>query len=112
MVATVVAQHPAHGTAPARIIVDAGSKILAADRAPWATGHGRVMGHPDDRITALSEHHGTIIWDSDDLPAMGTQLRLVPNHVCVAVNLVDEVYVVENDQLVATWQVGARGMNA
>jgi D-serine deaminase-like pyridoxal phosphate-dependent protein len=112
VVATVVAQHPAHGTAPARIIVDAGSKILAADRAPWATGHGRVMGHPDARITALSEHHGTIIWDSDDLPAMGTQLRLVPNHVCVAVNLADEVYVVENDQLVATWLVGARGMNS
>lgn len=91
--------------------MDAGSKILANDRAPWATGHGRVLGHPDARITAVSEHHGTILWDSDDLPQIGTRLQLIPNHVCVAVNLVDEVYVTDGDDIVETWQVGARGLN-
>lgn len=112
VVTTVVSRHAAHGDAPARIIVDAGSKILAADRAPWATGHGRVLGHPAARITAVSEHHGTIIWDSHDLPEIGTRLRIIPNHVCVAVNLVDEVYVVDGDQITDTWLVGARGMNS
>lgn len=111
VVTTVVSRHEAHGNAPARIIVDAGSKILATDRAPWATGHGRVLGHPDARITAVSEHHGTIIWHDDELPAIGTRLRVIPNHVCVAVNLVDEVLVVDTKQQLATWQVGARGMN-
>jgi D-serine deaminase-like pyridoxal phosphate-dependent protein len=112
VVTTVVSSQPAHEDAPARIIVDAGSKILSSDKAPWATGYGRVLGHPEARITALSEHHGTIIWDSDDLPAVGTRLRLVPNHVCVAVNLVDAVSVADGDKLIDTWRVGARGMNA
>lgn len=112
IVTTVVSRHEAHGGAPARIIVDAGSKILATDRAAWATGHGRVLGHPDARITAVSEHHGTIIWDSDELPDIGTRLRLVPNHVCVAVNLVDEVFVIHGDGSMGSWQVGARGLNS
>lgn len=112
VVTTVVSRHEAYGDAPARIIVDAGSKILATDRAPWATGHGRVLGHPDARITAVSEHHGTIIWGDDELPELGTRLRVIPNHVCVAVNLVDEVFVVDTEQQLATWQVGARGMNS
>lgn len=112
VVSTVVSRQQAHGDAPARIIVDAGSKVLAADRASWATGHGRVLGHPNARITALSEHHGTISWDSAELPELGTRLKLVPNHVCVAVNLVDEVYVLDGEQVIETWRVGARGMNA
>lgn len=111
VVTTVVSRHEAQDGVPARIIVDAGSKILAADRAPWATGHGRVLGHPDARITALSEHHGTISWDSDELPDIGTRLQLIPNHVCVAVNLVDEVYVTNGERITKTWQVGARGLN-
>ena len=111
VVTTVVLSQPAHGDAPARMVVDAGSKILAADKAPWATGHGRVLGHPEARISALSEHHGTILWDSDQLPAVGTRLRVIPNHVCVAVNLVDEVFVVDQHGAVSTWSVGARGMN-
>ncbi|MDN5731234.1 MAG: hypothetical protein L0K63_00620 [Yaniella sp.] len=109
---TVVSRQEAHQDAPARVIVDAGSKILAADRASWATGYGRVLGHLNARITALSEHHGTIIWDSDDLPELGTRLQVIPHHVCVAVNLVDEVYVCDGENIIDTWRVGARGMNS
>lgn len=112
VVTTVVSRQEAHEDAPARIIVDAGSKILAADRASWATGYGRVLGHLEARITALSEHHGTIIWDSDDLPELGTRLQIIPHHVCVAVNLVDEVYVSDGENIIDTWRVGARGMNS
>lgn len=112
VVTTVVSRQEAHEDAPARIIVDAGSKILASDRAPWTTGHGRVLGHLGARITALSEHHGTILWDSDDLPEVGARLQIIPNHVCMAVNLVDEVYISDGENIVDTWQVGARGMNS
>src|SRR5699024_9530318 len=108
VVTTVVSRQEAHGDAPARIIVDAGSKILASDRADWATGHGRVLGHPEARITALSEHLGTVIWDSDQLPAIGSRIQVVPNHVRVAVNLVDEVYVVSNAHWIDTCEGGAR----
>lgn len=95
-----------------RIIVDAGSKIMGGDRPAWTTGFGRVLGTPDARITALSEHHGTILWPEDQaLPEIGTQLRVVPNHVCVAVNLVDEVTVISGQEILGLWQVAARGLN-
>ena len=43
-----------------RVVVDAGSKILGADRAPYATGFGRLLDHPGVRVTQLSEHHAVV----------------------------------------------------
>lgn len=94
------------------VIVDAGSKALGADRAAWASGYGRVLELPDARITALSEHHATVrIADSDLVPALGSELRIVPNHVCNAVNLADELVVVQGGAFVDSWPVVARGAN-
>ncbi|WP_432562396.1 alanine racemase [Kineococcus sp. SYSU DK003] len=87
-----------------RIVADAGSKVLGADRPAYASGFGRLLDHPEARIAALSEHHATIT--GLDVP-VGTRLRLVPNHVCSAVNLVDELQVVGGQ----TWAVDARGCN-
>lgn len=111
--ATVVSRHEGDDTAPRRVVLDAGSKVLGADRPAWATGFGRLMDHPEARITALSEHHATVAWPEDgDLPALGERLRVVPNHVCVAVNLVDDVAVVSGGAVVERWRVAARGRNA
>ena len=98
---------------PAReVIVNAGSKVLGSDRPAWTTGFGRVLGQAGARVTALSEHHGTIQWpDEVPLPVLGEQVRVIPNHVCLTMNLVDEVAVVEDDQVVDRWQVAARGRN-
>ena len=43
-----------------RAVLDAGSKVLGADGAAWATGFGRLPDHPDARVVALSEHHATV----------------------------------------------------
>ncbi|GAB4098354.1 alanine racemase [Sinomonas halotolerans] len=111
--ATVVSRHEGAGGIPRRIVLDAGSKVLGGDRPAWASGFGRVLAAPDARITALSEHHATVAWpDAEDLPALGTRLRVVPNHVCVAVNLVDSVAVVSEGRLVDRWDVAARGRNS
>ncbi|MGW3230348.1 D-TA family PLP-dependent enzyme [Kitasatospora sp. NPDC001095] len=111
--ATVVSRHEGDGTAPRRIVLDAGSKVLGGDRPAWATGFGRLMDEPDARITALSEHHATVVWpDGGDLPALGERLRVIPNHVCVAVNLVDDVAVVSGGEVVGRWRVAARGRNS
>lgn len=91
-----------------RIIADAGSKVLAADRAAYSTGFGRLLDHPDARVTTLSEHHATI--SAFDAPP-GSQIRVVPNHCCVAVNLADEYVVVRDGEVVAKWPVDARGAN-
>ncbi|WP_427135957.1 hypothetical protein [Pseudarthrobacter sp. S9] len=94
------------------MVVDAGSKILGSDRPSWPTGYGRLPDYPDARITAMSEHHATVEWpENDDLPALGHRLRVIPNHVCLAMNLVDEVTVVRNGLVVERWTVAARGRN-
>jgi D-serine deaminase-like pyridoxal phosphate-dependent protein len=109
---TVVSHHTSAPGSPARFIVDAGSKILGSDRPAWATGYGRLIDHPNARITALSEHHATVEWrDSAAPPAIGARLRVIPNHVCLAVNLVDEVAVVSKGRLVDRWSVAGRGRN-
>lgn len=110
--ATVVSRHDGGPGTPRRFVLDAGSKVLGGDRAGWATGFGRLIDHPEARITALSEHHATVAWPEDvPLPALGERLRVVPNHVCVAVNLVDDVSVVSDGVLVGRWTVAARGRN-
>lgn len=93
-------------------VVDAGSKILGADRAAYASGYGRLLDFPDARITALSEHHATITFPAGSVvPPLGSELRVVPNHVCNAVNLVDELVVQRDGVEVGTWTVAARGRN-
>ncbi|MCY1143272.1 alanine racemase [Actinoplanes sp. Pm04-4] len=93
-----------------RAIVDAGSKILGADRLAWATGFGRLPDVPEARIVALSEHHATIEFP-DAVPARGDVLRVAPNHVCTTVNLVDRLVVVREGGQVDEWVVAARGAN-
>ncbi|HYH76823.1 MAG TPA: D-TA family PLP-dependent enzyme [Arthrobacter sp.] len=109
---TVVSHHETAPNAPARFIIDAGSKVLGSDRPAWATGFGRLIDHPDARITALSEHHATVEWpESRTRPALGDRLRVIPNHVCLAINLVDDVAVIRRGALVERWNVAARGRN-
>lgn len=105
----------AYGTvvshAGGRIVLDTGSKILGPDRAGYSTGHGRLLDHPNARIVQLSEHHAVIDMAGATLPAHGQVLRVVPNHVCSAVNLVDDLVVVDGDHL-DSWPVDARGSNS
>ncbi|WP_077488197.1 alanine racemase [Sinomonas mesophila] len=110
--ATVVSRHEGEGEVPRRIVIDAGSKVIGGDRPAWATGFGRLADHPEALITALSEHHATVVFpDGADLPALGERVRVIPNHVCVAVNLVDDVAVVSGGEVVGRWRVAARGRN-
>ncbi|MEU7827133.1 alanine racemase [Catellatospora sp. NPDC049133] len=106
VVATVVSRSADH------VILDAGGKVLGADRSAWATGHGRLPDLPDARITALSEHHATVtLPPGAELPERGTTLRVLPNHVCATVNLADELVVVSGGTAVDRWPVAARGAN-
>jgi D-serine deaminase-like pyridoxal phosphate-dependent protein len=103
---TVVSRHTR------RVIVDAGSKVLGADRAGYASGFGRLPKHPEARIVALSEHHATIKWgEATPLPALGDRLRIAPNHVCSAVNLAADLIIERDGVEIAVWPVDARGAN-
>jgi D-serine deaminase-like pyridoxal phosphate-dependent protein len=105
VMATVVARHGD------RVVLDAGSKALGADQAAWATGGGRLPDHPEARVTALSEHHATVVLPAGSGPVVGDVVRVAPNHVCATVNLADELTVVADGEQVDTWRVAARGLN-
>jgi len=93
-------------------ILDAGTKVLGADRPHWTTGYGRLPEHPDARITALSEHHASVLFPDDEPPpALGTRLRLIPNHSCTAVNLADELLAGTPHHIQHHWPISARGAN-
>jgi D-serine deaminase-like pyridoxal phosphate-dependent protein len=102
--ATVVSHSAGHA------VLDAGSKALAADRAPYSSGGGRLLDHPDARIVHLSEHHAVVDLAGAPLPRVGSRLDVVPNHCCAAVNLADDLWVEELDVL-RPWPVAARGRN-
>ncbi|MGW0038908.1 alanine racemase [Gordonia sp. NPDC003376] len=108
-----------------RVVVDAGSKVLGADRPAWASGFGRVPDVPDAVIVALSEHHAVIEYPVDladgELPEPGAVITVIPNHVCSAVNLAD-VLVLDSPvpgvpvadaapEPVSVWRVAARCAN-
>lgn len=94
-----------------RLVLNVGSKVLGADRAPYATGSGRLLDHPNARIVQLSEHHAVCDLGSERLPELGSIVRAVPNHCCNAVNLTDELVIVQGGVQIDTWRVAARGAN-
>ena len=97
--------------AAGRLVLDAGSKALGADRAAFATGFGRLPEHPDARVVLLSEHHAVVDLAGADLPPIGSLVDVVPNHVCNAVNLAEHLYVEDAGDLRA-WPVAARARNS
>lgn len=97
------------GVRGSRIALDSGSKVLGADRAPWAAGYGRLLDHPRARIELLSEHHAIAELHGGPVPAIGDIVRVVPNHCCNAVNLVEELALDEPGG--PRWRVAARGAN-
>ncbi len=91
-----------------RLVLDSGSTVLGSDRAPWASGNGRLIDYPDARIVLLSEHHAVAELPGP-LPALGSRVRVVPNHVCVCVNNVDTLVVMDGGEPGDNWPVIARG---
>lgn len=111
VVATVVSRHAGPDGAT-HLVLDAGSKVLGSDRPAWTPGFGRIAGQPEAVIVALSEHHATVSWPADEpVPALGSLLDVIPNHVCLVLNLVDEVVAVTASGS-ERWAVAARGKNS
>jgi D-serine deaminase-like pyridoxal phosphate-dependent protein len=75
-----------------RAVVDAGSKALAKEERGGDEGYGFVLEHPEVSVQSLSEEHGVLdLTGSTWAPAIGERVRIVPNHVCVSVNLQDRL---------------------
>jgi D-serine deaminase-like pyridoxal phosphate-dependent protein len=95
--------------APERGILDAGSKTLTADSG-GLDGFGLILEHPEAKIARFAEEHGFLdLSRSNTRPNIGDVVRIVPNHVCVVVNMLDEVVMVRGDEIVGVLPVAARG---
>ena len=104
VVATVVSR-----AAPERGIVDAGSKTLTSDTG-GLDGHGLILEHPQARIQKVAEEHGFLDLSAcNDRPGIGDVVRIVPNHVCVVINMVDRLIATRGEEIVGEIPVAARG---
>lgn len=112
-------------SAPAadRVVLDCGSKTLAADGARGfaaAPGHGDVFRSlapapgdaPDPHLIVerLSEEHATVRVAPGAAPlAPGDRVRVLPNHACVVSNLVDQAWLTEGAAVIGPLPIAARG---
>jgi D-serine deaminase-like pyridoxal phosphate-dependent protein len=93
-----------------RGILDAGSKTLTSDTGGGLDGFGLILEHPEAKIARFAEEHGFLdLVSSNTRPAIGDVVRIIPNHVCVVVNMMDEVVMVRGEEIVGTLPVAARG---
>jgi D-serine deaminase-like pyridoxal phosphate-dependent protein len=104
VVATVVSR-----AGPDRGIVDAGSKTLTSD-VGGLDGHGLILEHPQARIAKFAEEHGFLDLSAcNDRPEVGDVVRIIPNHVCVVVNMMERLIATRGGEIVGEIPVAARG---
>jgi D-serine deaminase-like pyridoxal phosphate-dependent protein len=97
---------------PGQIIVDGGSKTFSSDRLAHSSEvtFGYVVEAPECSFHKMNEEHGYIdITRCQRDFAVGDRLHIIPNHVCVAVNLHENMYGIRKGQVEESWKVEGRG---
>jgi D-serine deaminase-like pyridoxal phosphate-dependent protein len=97
---------------PGQIIIDGGSKTFSSDRLVHAgeDGFGRILEAPEAVFWNMNEEHGYInVTACPQDFRVGDRLRVIPNHICAAVNLHERVYGVRGDLVEEIWTVEGRG---
>ncbi len=94
------------------MIVDGGSKTFSSDRpvAGAEVSFGRVVEAPEAVFTKMNEEHGFVdIERASRKFTVGDRVQIIPNHVCVAMNLHERVYGIRGDTVEQVWRVEGRG---
>ena len=101
----------ASNAVPGQVIIDGGAKAFTSDLlAPGnKSGHGLVKGHPEIVFEKMNEEHGFLKLPEGLRFQVGKQLRVIPNHICVAVNLQDSLVTCRGQEVVGEWEIKARG---
>ena len=95
--------------ADTRGILDAGSKTFTSDTG-GLVGFGLILEYPKAHIHQLAEEHGFLdLSEYGTKPSIGDILRVIPNHVCVVVNMFDQLVAVRGNKVVDVLPVAARG---
>jgi D-serine deaminase-like pyridoxal phosphate-dependent protein len=94
------------------LIVDGGSKTFSSDSIVMdgKPTFGLVREVPDASFVKMNEEHGYLnLPDARKRFRVGDRLHILPNHICVAVNLHERVYGIRGDQVESVWEVEGRG---
>lgn len=91
-----------------RAIIDAGTKSYTSDKAQAFGVYGLIKGMPDVKLVRAYEEHGVLNIPKGRLK-VGDRIEVIPNHVCPAVNLYDELVALRKDEVETIWRVSARG---
>lgn len=92
---------------PGQYVIDGGSKTFSSDKAA-ADGFGVILDTPYALFEKMNEEHGYVT-DAGHHRRVGDRVRVLPNHICVAVNLQERIHGVRGEQVVETWTVDGRG---
>jgi D-serine deaminase-like pyridoxal phosphate-dependent protein len=95
-----------------QMIIDGGSKTFSSDRCviPDAPGFGYFPEEPGAVLEKMNEEHGFVnLEKSGRQRRVGDRIRVVPNHICVAMNLHETVYGIRGEEVVGSWRVEGRG---
>ena len=95
-----------------QVIVDGGSKTFSSDRliTGGEMGFGHVVEAPGAVFTKMNEEHGFVgIERAGRSFEVGDRLRIIPNHICLVMNLHERVYGVRGDEVDEVWTVEGRG---
>jgi len=108
---TVIGRYPDRDT----LVIDAGALALSKDPGPVQVdagcGYGRltdVDGRPLPGLTldGLSQEHGKVHVEGGLRPGawqVGSRLRVLPNHSCLAAALFPAYHAVDGDRIVDVW---------
>lgn len=96
-------------------VIDGGTKTfpmdIPLDKAPYYyPGYALVEGNEDLQLRRMNEEHGIITSIKGDTGLrVGDKIALIPIHVCTAVNMQNQVYLYDGEDLKQE-TVAARGM--
>mgnify|MGYP001952908949 CR=1 FL=1 len=92
--------------------IDAGSKAMTTDQPIKGNEYGYVVNNPELMIVKLNEEHGFVEYDPEKVDVkIGDIVEIIPNHACVVPNLYNQVFLFEDNRLVRSINVDARGRN-
>lgn len=97
---------------PGQMIIDGGSKTFSSDRPVNSSEvtFGHLVEAPGARYHKMNEEHGYIDMTRAEREfQVGDRVHVIPNHICVAVNLHEQMYGIRGDQVEEIWKVEARG---
>ncbi len=96
---------------PNQIIVDGGTKTFSSDQlGGGGGGFGHIPELPGAVFAKMNEEHGYIdVGGERRSLALGDRVRIIPNHICAAVNLHETVYGLRGETVEEVWRVEGRG---